>query len=541
MNPETSDMSNGTTSEHAAAFPLRTRLRVAVAASVLLALVGGLAFVGLSRLSGMKVFKSIVIFGESEPWPEANVPLALAVRTLDNGRFSAPKTSQLIVSGSRLTPAFTSHESIAFSLPVGVPSGPLRGSAQASALSLDAPLLPFEVGPAVAAPPAIATMPLKGLGGLIRAASLPTDEVAPPFIGPAAPGCTDLVTVVPSGGVAQQLMQTLLLVRLTDAAGVARTAVEVELLGTRLGAPPSPRAAASTSSFGLAELSVVLDRDTDYLLRWRCGGAEVTAPMQLSLLADGMVAAWEPAPVPPHAAVRIETSELRSRATWQGDLFCSGRWTATVMTEFAAGAHQIEISLPPSAAGHLCLFQASNKPYLLHPQQASTWLLPAQDSTRLREGALELFDAMRRAAGGQLASQLGPQTRDLLAAADDATLSAGLRWMLAWLPRRFEQRPILADSRDRDLAAVAAEKSLWRSRFRFALAASVAGLMLIWLPGSIAGLRADDRTARTVSLEVSEGSEALPRLTRSRRTIALLLLAALLALAALAALVWIVS
>jgi hypothetical protein len=113
--------------------------------------------------------------------------------------------------------------------------------------------------------------------------------------------------------------------------------------------------------------------------------------------------------------------------------------------------------------------------------------------------------------------------------------------MLAWLPRRFEQRPILADSRDRDLAAVAAEKSLWRSRFRFALAASVAGLMLIWLPGSIAGLRADDRTARTVSLEVSEGSEALPRLTRSRRTIALLLLAALLALAALAALVWIVS
>ena len=541
MKPETSKMSNGTTSDNAAAFPLRTRLRVAVAASVLLALVGGFAFLGLLRLSGMKVFKSIVIFGESTPWPEANAPLAVAVRTLDNGRLSAPKTSQIVVDGSLLTPTFTSKENTAFSLPVGVPSGPLQGRAEASALSLDAPELAFGVGPAVGAPPTIASMPFEGLGRLIRIAPQPTDEVAAPFVGPADPACKDTVTVVPAGGAAQQLMETLLLVRLTDAAGVARTSVKVELLGTRLGAPPSPRAAASTSNFGLAELSVVLDGDSAYLLRWRCGGVEVTAPLQLPLLADGMIAAWDPAKDSPPAAVRIATSELRSRATWQGDLFCSGRWTATVMTDLAAGADHIDLPLPRSAAGHLCLFQASNKPYLLHPQQASTWLLPAQDSTGLRDGALELLGAMQRAAGGQLASQLGPQTRDLLAAADDATRAAGLRWMLAWLPRRFEQRPILADSRDRDLAAVAADKSLWRARFRFALAASVAGLMLIWLPSSIAGLRADDRTSRIVSLEVNEGPEALPQLTRSRLTISLLLLAALLALAALAALVWIVS
>ena len=534
-------MSRGTAQDQAAAFPLRTRLRVAVAASVLLALVGGFAFLGLLRLSGLKVFKSIVIFGESTPWPDANAPLAMAVRTLENGRVSAPKTSQIVVNGSFLTPAFTSKESIAFSLPVGVPTRPLQGRAEASALSLDAPLLPFEIGPAVGAPPAIASMPFEGLGRLIRVAPQPADEVAAPSVGPAAPACTDLVTIIPTGGVAQQFMETLLLVRLTDAAGVARTAVEVELLGTRLGALPSPRAAASTSNFGLAELSIVLDGDTAYLLRWRCGGAQVTAPLQLPLLADGMIAAWEPATASPPAAVRIATAELRSSATWQGDIFCSGRWTATVITEFAAGTNQIDLPLPPSTAGHLCLFQASNQPYLVHPQQASTWLLPAQDSTRLRAGALELLGAMQRAAGGQLAPQLGLPTRDLLAAADDVTLGAGLRWMLAWLPRRFEQRPILADSRDRDLATVAADKSLWRTRFQFALAASVAGLMLIWLPGSIAGLLADDRTSRIVSLEVSEGPEALPRLTRSRLTIALLLLAALLALAALAGLVWVVS
>lgn len=534
-------MSNGTTSDNAAAFPLRTRLRVAVAASVLLALTGGFAFLGLLRLSGMKVFKSIVIFGESTPWPESNAPLAMAVRTLDNGRVSAPKTSHIVVDGSPLTPAFTSKENIAFSLPVGLPSGAMQGRAEASALSLDAPPLPFEIGPMVGSPPAIASMPFDGLGRLIRVAEQPRDEVAAPFVGPAAPACTDLVTVVPAGGVAQQFMETLLLVRLTDAAGVVRSAVEVELLGTRLGAPPSPRAAASTSNFGLVELSVLLDVDTAYLLRWRCSGAEVTAPLQLPLLTDGMIAAWEPSAAKPPEAVRIATAELRDRATWQGDLFCSGLWTATVMTELAAGADQIDLPLPPGATGHLCLFQASNTPYLPHPQHASTWLLPAQDNTRLREHALELLRGMQRAADGQLALQLGPPTRDLLAASDDATLGAGLRWMLAWLPRRFEQRPMLADSRERDLAAVAADKSLWRSRFRFALAASVAGLMLIWLPGSIAGLLADDRTSRIVSREVAEGPEALAQLTRSHRTISLLLLAALLALAALAALVWVVS
>lgn len=534
-------MSNATASDHAAAFPLRTRLRAAVVASVLLALVGGFAFLGLLRLSGVKVFKSIVIFGEATPWPDAAAPLAVAVRTLESGRISAPTTSELVVNGSLLTPAVVSKESITFGLPVEARAGPLQGRASASALMLDAPPLPFAIGPAVGAPPAIASMPFEGLGRLIRVAPQPPDEVAAPFVGPAAPACTDLVTVVPAGGVAQQLMETLLLARLTDAAGAARPAVEMELLGTRLGAPPSLRSAASTSNFGLAELSLILDSDTAYLLRWRCGAAEVTAPLQLPVLADGMTATWRPATAPPPAAVRITTAELRSRATWQSDLFCSGRWTATVMTELAAGADQIDLPLPPSAAGQLCLFQASNQPYLLHPQQASTWLLPAQNSTSLREGAIELLGAMQRAAGGQLAPQLGPPTRDLLAAADDATLGAGLRWMLAWLPRRFEQRPILADSRVRDLAAVAADKSLWRSRFGFALAASVAGLMLIWLPGSIAGLLADARTSRIVSLELVEGLDAPPRLTRSRLTISLLLLAAMLALAALAALVWVVS
>ncbi len=113
--------------------------------------------------------------------------------------------------------------------------------------------------------------------------------------------------------------------------------------------------------------------------------------------------------------------------------------------------------------------------------------------------------------------------------------------MLSWLPRRFEQRPLLADSRERDLAAVAAHKQLWRTRFRFALTAAVVGLMLIWLPGSIAGLLADDRTSRIVALDAADGIASVPRLSRSRLTVPLLLLAALLALAALAALVWIVS
>jgi hypothetical protein len=148
---------------------------------------------------------------------------------------------------------------------------------------------------------------------------------------------------------------------------------------------------------------------------------------------------------------------------------------------------------------------------------------------------------MQHSASGQLAGQLQQPTRELLATADEATMQAGLRWMLAWLPRSFEQRPVLADSRERDLAAVAAHKSLWRTRFRFALVAAVSGLVLLWVPRSIAGLLADDRAARIASLESLDGLETDARLTRSRTTILLLMLAVLLGVAAMAALVWVVS
>jgi hypothetical protein len=148
---------------------------------------------------------------------------------------------------------------------------------------------------------------------------------------------------------------------------------------------------------------------------------------------------------------------------------------------------------------------------------------------------------MQHSASGQLAGQLQQPTRELLATADEATMQAGLRWMLAWLPRNFEQRPVLADSRERDLAAVAAHKSLWRTRFRFALVAAVSGLVLLWVPRSIAGLLADDRAARIASLESLDGLETDARLTRSRTTILLLMLAVLLGVAAMAALVWVVS
>jgi hypothetical protein len=88
---------------------------------------------------------------------------------------------------------------------------------------------------------------------------------------------------------------------------------------------------------------------------------------------------------------------------------------------------------------------------------------------------------------------------------------------------------------------VAAHKSLWRTRFRFALVAAVSGLVLLWVPRSIAGLLADDRAARIASLESLDGLETDARLTRSRTTILLLMLAVLLGVAAMAALVWVVS
>jgi hypothetical protein len=298
---------------------------------------------------------------------------------------------------------------------------------------------------------------------------------------------------------------------------------------------------APTSTFGLAALSAVLDNETAYLLRWRCGDAEVTAPVYLPLLTDGMAASWLPAISLPPAPLLIAAAELRNRATWQGDLFCGGRWTTTIATELVAGLGEVEIRFPRSAAGQLCLFQASNQPYLLHPQQASTWLLPAVDGAQLRAGSLSLFDAMQHSAAGQLAGQLQPPTRELLATADEATMRAGLRWMLAWLPRSFEQRPVLADSRERDLAAVAAHKSLWGTRFRFALAVAAGGLVLLWVPRSIAGLLAEDRAARSASLQQLDGLETGSRVTRSRTTIVLLLLAVLLGVAAMAALVWVVS
>ncbi len=527
--------------DEARAFPLRIRLRAAVAASMLFAIVGGFAFLGLLRLSSVKVFKSIVVFGEVAPWPDAASPLAVAVRTLESGRVAAPDKTGLVIGDRSLESTFVSKESIAFALPADANTGPVQGRAEATALMLDAPPLPFVIRPTAVAPAAISPTAMVGLGRLIRSAPQPRDEAAAPVVGQASPPCGDLVSVIPVGGVAQQFLTSTLLVRLTDAAGVARTSVAMELLGTRLGAPPAPRAVAPTSNFGLAELSAALDGETSYLLRWRCGATEVTAPLQMQLLSDGMVASWLPAAAAMPSPLRIATTELREHATWQADLFCAGRWTATAMSELPGGSSQIEVILPRSVAGQLCLFQASNQPYLLHPQQASTWLLPAQEGAELRAGALALFDAMQQAAGGQLAPQLGASTRDLLAASDDATLRAGLRWMLSWLPRRFEQRPLLADSRERDLAAASAHTRLWGTRFRIALATAVAGLVMIWVPVSIARLLADDRAARIVSEEVADGIERGPRLTRSRSTIALLLIAVLLALAALLALVWVVA
>ena len=528
-------------SDEAAAFPLRTRLRAAVACSILLAVVGGFAFLGLLRLSSVKVFKSIVVFGEVAPWPDGEAPLAVAVRTLESGRVAAPATTRLLISDNPLTPAFASKECVIFSLPTSLLAGQVQGRAEAAALMLEAPPLPFTMGPAASRSTETAAESLEGLGRLVRIASEPRDEAAAPFVGPAAPVCSDIVTIIPAGGVAQQLVPTTLLARLTDAAGLPKADVEMELLGTRLGAKPTRRAASPTSRFGLTELSAILDSETVYLLRWRCAGEEVVAPLQLPLLSDGMVASWLPAAVPLLAPLRIATTELRDRATWQGDLFCGGRWTATTLAELPAGTGQIEIACPRSVAGQLCLFQASNQPYLLHPQQASTWLLPAEDGAQMRAGALALFDAMQQAAGGQLAPQLSTRTRDLLAASDDATLRAGLRWMLSWLPRRFEQRPLLADSRERDLAAASAYRSLWGTRFRITLATAVAGLVMIWVPVSIARLLADDRATRSVSEEVADGVEPGQRLTRSRATIVLLLIAVMLALAALVAMVWVVA
>ena len=527
--------------DEAAAFPLRNRLRVAVVASLLLALLGGIAFLGLLRMSATKVFKSVVIFGEAAPWPDAESPLAVAVRTLESGRVAAPDTTRLLINDNPLTPAFASKESVMFSLPASLPAGRVEGRVEMAALMLDAPPLPFTMAPAAGRSPEMSADRMEGLGRLVRTASEPRDEAAAPVVGPAAPACADLVTVIPVGGVAQQRLATTLLVRLTDAVGASRTAVEMELLGTRLGAPPSTRATAPTSIFGLAELTAVLDNETAYLLRWRCGGAEVSAPLQLPLLSDGMVASWVPEHDPLPAQLRIATAEMRNHAIWQGDLFCGGRWTATTVAELLAGVGQIEVKIPRSAAGQLCLFQASNQPYLLHPQQASTWLLPAEDGAQMRAGALALFDAMQQAAGGQLAPQLSTRSRDLLAASDDATLRAGLRWMLSWLPRRFEQRPLLADSRERDLAAASAYRSLWGTRFRITLATAVAGLVMIWVPVSIARLLADDRATRSVSEEVADGVEPGQRLTRSRATIVLLLIAVMLALAALVAMVWVVA
>ena len=527
--------------DEAKAFPLRTRLRAAVATSILLSVIGGVAFLGLLRLSSVKVFKSIVVFGEGAPWPDAEAPLAIAVRTLESGRVAAPDKTGLVIRDRSLEPTFVTKESVAFALPVEVNTGTLQGRADASALMLDTPPLAFTIGPAAPRSAENSAGSFEGLGRLIRRAPEPRDEVAAPIVGHASPACADLASVIPLGGVAQQRLASTLLVRLTDAAGVARAGVALELLGTRLGAQPSRRAAALTSNFGLAELSAVLDGETAYLLRWRCGEALVTASLQLPLLTDGMAASWPPAIASPALQLRIATNELRDRATWQADVFCGGRWTATSIEQVPAEASQFEVSLPRSVVGQLCLFQASNQPYLSHPQQASTWLLPAQDGVAWRTGSLELFDAMQLVAQGQLAQQLGPPTRALLAASDDRTLRAGLGWMLSWLPRRFEQRPLLADSRARDLAAASSYKRLWGTRFRIALASAVAGLVMIWVPASIARLLADDRTARAAADDVTEGVEPSPRLTRSRSTIALLLLAVLLGIAALVALVWVVA
>jgi hypothetical protein len=534
-------MHDRSNSVEAAAFPLRTRLRVTVVTSVLLALIGGVAFLGLLRMSALKVFKSVVVFGEAAPWPDAEAPLAVAVRTLESGRVAAPTTSRLLIGDDPLPQAFASKESVVFALPASSRAGPVQGRVEASALMLEAPPLLFKIGPAAGGPPELAGEAMEGLGRLSRTAEQPRDEAGVPIVGPPLPSCPDLVSLIPVGGVAQQLLATTLLVRLTDAAGVPRTAVAVELLGTRLGAPPTPRAAAPTSSFGLSDLSAVLDNETTYLLRWRCGTAVVTAPVQLPLLTDGMAASWLPSISSPPAPLRIATAEMRNRATWQADLFCGGRWTTTTTAELVAGVGEVEVRIPRSASGQLCLFQASNQPYLLHPQQASTWLLPATDGAQLRASSLALFDAMQHSASGQLAGQLQQPTRELLATADEATMQAGLRWMLAWLPRSFEQRPVLADTRERDLVAVAAHKSLWRTRFRFALVAAVSGLVLLWVPRSIAGLLADDRAARIASLESLDGLETDARLTRSRTTILLLMLAVLLGVAAMAALVWVVS
>lgn len=519
-------------------FPIRRRLRLAIAASVLLTALGSFGFVGLLRMSALGVHKAVSLFGESTPWPGAPAPAALGVKTLESGRISLPEGSGWVeIEGRRIAPTGETSINLLFSLPPLSSAGSQRGRVGAVSADLESPPLDFERQLDASTGTIPTRVGLEGLGRVVRVAADARDEVEVPSAELGSAACRDLVTLIPEGGVAQQFLPTPLLVRLTDAAGLPRPGVQVALYRTPIGGQPQRQVVAPTDAFGLALLETILDAEAAYALQWSCDAVEVSASLHLPIRADGMLMRWRAEPLGSDGLLRLETSELRTRSVWQADLFCGGLWTATTAAEQRQGASAIQFAWPAAAAGNLCLAQASAQPYLGQPQHASAWILPATDEATLREQTLSLFDTMAGAASGPLQVQLGGSSRALLQAASGAQQALALRWLLAWIPHRFESRPLLADSAARDLEAMAKHKKVWRLRFRLALAGGALGLVLVWLPLAVGRALADEATARQVALE----EEAAAGLTRSRAVIVRLVLFVLLALAALAAMVWVIS
>ena len=541
MKQASSEMQQRLDPPEAAAFPIRAGLRLAIALSLLLAVTGGVGFLGLLRMSALKVHKSIAIFAERTPWPGSASPAALSVRTLDNGRLSAPERNGVITVGtSRLSPAAASAQNLLFALPPIAAGSSVSGAATASALSLDAPPLAFETLAPAAVESPVTEFEAASIGLRIRTASVAEDEVPAPIVTITDSACADRVTAIPAGGVAQQFLESRLLVRVTDRDGAPRTGLRIELTASSLGAPPSRVAAAETDPFGLAELAVTLDGESAYALRWDCQGATSTAALSVPVQNDGMTADWRPEPSTGSGLLQVETADIRGRASWQADLFCGERWTESRIVEQAAGRGVATVGpIPAAATGQPCLWQASTQPYLPHPLQVGIWVLPAADTADLRTKAIALFDRMAAAAAEPLAAQFGPPSRAALAAADERQLTAATRWLLSWLPRRFEPRPMLADSAERDLSTLRDYKQYWRVRFRLMLGAAVLGLILIWLPRAIAGLLEDRR--RFEAYRLSNADDGAPPVTRLRGSIGGLVLAVVLAVLAILAMVWVVS
>lgn len=531
-------MEDGERDDRPERFPIQRRLRIAIAASVLLTAIGSFGFVGLLRMSALGVHKSVVLFAESTPWPDAPSPAALGVRTLESGRIASPDGSGWVeLAGRRLVSRRQTPSNLIFELPPLAASGAEEGRVGVAAKGVESPPLPFfrkaDAGGAMLP----ARVGLDGVGRVVRIAPDARDEVAAPVTEPSTGSCTDIVTLIPEGGVAQQFLETPLLARLTDASGRPRPGVSISLQRTPIGGRPSSEVAGVTDMLGITPLRTLLDAESAYALRWDCDEVSVTAAVQIPIRADGMLLTWTPAPVGADGKLDLSTTELRSRSVWQADLFCGRRWTSTAVAELRQGLGHLQFDWPATAAGHLCLAQASAQPYLGQPQHASTWILAATDERSLRAGVVSLFDTMSGAAVGPLRAQLTAASRAALLDANGPERGLALRWLLAWVPHRFESRPLLSDSAERDLAAMASHKAIWRNRFRFALALGALGLAVVWLPPSVARALADEAAATELALD-----ESSPRsLTRSRAVIVRLVLFVVLALAALTAMVWVIS